>query len=108
MNNLQQFRQNSKYLQAALAIIEHRSLSAAAQAVKISRTTLWRWLRTEDFLTILRACQAQAAHLALARLAGSVDQAAGILLTEMTNHESTPAVRVTADRAVIRLATHSP
>ena len=104
MNNLQPFNQDSKYLKGALALVEHPNIGEAARASKICRTILWRWLRTEDFLIILRAVQAQAANAALARLSGAMDRAAEVLISEMTNQESTPACRITAARAVIRLA----
>ena len=105
MNGMQVYKNNSnRHLRAALALIEHRSISEAARACKISRTTLWKYLRDEQFLDILRVTQAQAANVALARISGAVDEAAAVLLATLHSATASDAVKVTAARAIIMLA----
>ena len=90
---------------ALQALTECDTLTAAAKAAGISRTTLWAYLKEQDFCGALRAMQEQQA-LQRAEDAATVRRQALDTLRDLMQDEATPAkVRMDAARVLLDNAT---
>src|SRR5215471_14135966 len=79
------------------ALLSHRSVEAAADAVGISRRTAFRWMRDPTVVQKIRAARREALDHAMARLQEAATQAVDTLCDVQTQGESESA-RVTAAR----------
>ena len=85
------------------ALLEHATITAAADAVGIGDKTLRRWLAEPDFQAALyRTAREQAVRMAVGRLQGVLAKATEALERTMTC--GTPATEVRAAVAVIEHA----
>lgn len=86
------------------ALLAKPTQEAAAAKAKIPKSTMYRWLRDEAFLTRYRAAQRDLFAHAMARLQGATSEALETLREVMTDKASPAAARVTAARTVIDFA----
>ena len=85
---------------AVAALLTHRNVDEAAQAVGVGATTLWRWLKLPEFQTAYREARRAAFGQALARLQQATSAAATTLLKTMIDAGTPPSVRVRAAEAI--------
>jgi len=84
---------------AVLALLEAPSAEAAATAVGVASSTLWRWRQTPAFQRALQDARRAAFGKALDRLAATAVTAAETLARNLSC--GTPAVEVSAARALL-------
>jgi hypothetical protein len=84
---------------AVLALLEAPSAEAAAAAVGVASSTLWRWRQTPAFQRALQDARRAAFGKALDRLAATAVTAAETLARNLSC--GTPAVEVSAARALL-------
>ncbi len=84
---------------AVLALLEAPSAEAAATAVGVASSTLWRWRQTPAFQRALQDARRAAFGKALDRLAATAVDAAETLARNLAC--GTPAVEVSAARALL-------
>ena len=90
--------------QAIVALLEAPTVRDAAERVKISPTTLYKWMQLPEFDRAYRQARREAMAVAIARLQRASSEAVRTLEEVMADVEATPASRVTAARAVLDLA----
>lgn len=93
-----------KQEEAILALVSNPNMSAAAEAVGVGRTTLWRWLRDDDFRSSYMAKRREVMSQATARLQQLTGEAAEVFGAVMNDVKASPHARVMAARAVFELA----
>jgi hypothetical protein len=95
---------NGKKARALEALLSSKSVEEAAQQARVSRTTLFRWLREDErFQGEYRRAGSQLMEEALRRLQQLCSEAVETLAEVMANREATAASRVTAARATLEL-----
>lgn len=94
---------NRKKEQAIVALLEEPTVRDAAERVKISPTTLYKWMALPEFEEAYREARHRAMGEAIARLQQASSKAVATLWEVMDDQEATPASRVTAARAVLEL-----
>ena len=91
----------AKQEQAIVALLEHAAVSKAAEACKVTETTLWRWLQSAEFQARYRAARRQLVEAAIARLQSACTDAVDVL-KEVAQDAAAPAsARVTAARTIL-------
>jgi transposase-like protein len=90
--------------QAIIALLEEPTVRDAAERVKVSPNTLYKWMALSDFDQAYRQARHEAMGVAIARLQQASSEAVRTLEEVMADTEATPASRVTAARAVLDLA----
>ena len=90
--------------QAIVALLEEPTVRDAAERVKISPTTLYKWMALPEFDSAYKQARRDAMGAAIARLQKASNEAVDTLREVMGDQEATPASRVTAARAVLDLA----
>ena len=86
--------------EAIAALLTHRNLDEAAQAIKIGTNTLLRWMKEPEFDEAYRAARRQAVHQSIARLQQATGAAAITTLKLMTDPNVPAAVRLRAAECV--------
>lgn len=90
--------------QAIAALLVHPTIPAAAKAVGVGETTLWRWLQREDFQDAYRAAKREAVAQAIAQLQRASGEAVKAL-SDVMNGPITPAgARVSAAKTILEMA----
>lgn len=89
--------------QAIIALLEAPTVKEAAEMVKISPATLYKWMALPEFEEAYREARHRAMGEAIARLQQASSEAVDTLRDVMGDQEATPASRVTAARAVLEL-----
>ena len=89
--------------QAIVALLEEPTVRDAAERVKISPTTLYKWMALPEFEEAYRKARHRAMGEAIARLQQASSKAVATLWDVMGDQEATPASRVTAARTVLEL-----
>ena len=90
--------------QALQAVISHPTLKEAALAAGISETTLWRYMREEEFSRRLREARREAVNHAVTRLQKASSEAVTVLRDLMMKEDAPPAARISAARTVLDYA----
>jgi hypothetical protein len=91
--------------EAIAALLSHRNVDEAAQAVGIGATTLWRWLKLSEFQRAYRDAKRAAFSQSIARLQQGASAAATTLLKTMIDPNTPASVRVRAAECVMNHAT---
>jgi hypothetical protein len=90
-----------KQTRTIAALCSYRTLGAALEAVKVSRTTLARWRKQPEFIAALEAAQRES----LAGLSRSLvvlsDKATAALENTFDDAEAAPGVKVRAAEVVL-------
>ena len=86
--------------EAIAALLTHKNLDEAAQAVKIGTNTLLRWMKEPEFEAAYRAARRQAVHQSIARLQQATSAAAITVLRLMADVNVPAAVRLRAAECV--------
>ena len=89
---------------AIAALLSHRNVDEAAQAVDVGATTLWRWLKLPQFQAEYRKARRDAFSQSIARLQQGTAAAATTLLKTMIDPATPPSVRVRAAEAILNHA----
>src|SRR5262249_51751185 len=88
-----------KQLAAVVALMESPTIEAAAQAVAVAVSTLYRWLKLPAFQAAYREARAEAVDDALARLQKGARKAADTLIRNCTCQK--PTAEIAAAIAVL-------
>lgn len=86
---------------ALRAVLSHPTLKEAAFAAGISETTLWRYMRDEEFIKRLREAKRDAMGHVTTRLQQASGDAVTVLHNLMTKENAPAAARITAARTVL-------
>jgi len=89
---------------AIAALLSHRNVDEAAQAVDVGATTLWRWLKLPQFQAEYRKARRDAFSQSIARLQQGTAAAATTLLKTMIDPATPASVRVRAAEAIFNHA----
>jgi hypothetical protein len=89
---------------AIAALLTHRNVDEAAQAVDVGATTLWRWLKLPQFQAEYRKARRDAFSQSIARLQQGTAAAATTLLKTMIDPATPASVRVRAAEAIFNHA----
>jgi hypothetical protein len=84
---------------AVLALVSHPTVKAAASAVGVNETTLWRWMQDEEFGEQYRGARRQVVDVALVNLQQTAGQAVEALRRNLTC--GTPSVEVRAASTIL-------
>lgn len=90
-----------KQIAAIEGLCREATIEAAASVAGVSKTTLWRWLQTEDFSRAYREARARLLDNALSQLESSAGLAIETLRDVMSNKKAQAAARVGAAKATI-------
>ncbi|KPL20030.1 MAG: hypothetical protein AMJ92_00050 [candidate division Zixibacteria bacterium SM23_81] len=88
-------------MDAIVALLSHRSVGEAAQAVGIGETTLYRWLQDSVFQEAYRDAKFEVVQQALSQLQQTCGEAADVLREIMKDQEVPPYTRVVAARTIL-------
>jgi hypothetical protein len=86
--------------EAIAALLSHRTIEDAAQAINIAPRTLMRWLQLAEFKAAFRQARRDAVDQATARLQQATGAAAATVLRLMTDPAAPAAVRLRAAESV--------
>ena len=90
---------------AVAAMLTHRNVEEAAQAVGISAATLLRWEKVPEFQAAARRARRAAFGQAIGRLQQGMSAAAATLLKIMLDQNTPASVRLRAAEAVLNHST---
>jgi hypothetical protein len=90
---------------AIAALLTHRSLEEAANAVGVTAKSLLRWLKLPEFATAYREARRVAVSQASARLQQASGAASAAVLRLMVDPHAPAAVRLRAAECVLNVAT---
>ncbi len=86
---------------AVEALLLTGEVSQAAQAARVSRDTLYRWLRSPEFQAAVNEAEGRALQTLAGRLVGLAEQAAVTLQDVMSDPKAPPGARVMAAGKVL-------
>jgi transposase-like protein len=90
--------------QAIAALLTHRTVGEAAQAIGVGESTLFRWFQNQDFQRAYREAKAQVVQQAITKLQQTSGEAVETLQGIMNNQEAPPSTRVTAARIILEMS----
>jgi len=90
--------------EAVAALLTHRNVDEAAQAVGIGATTLWRWLKLPEFQRAYRDAKRAAFSQSIAGLQQGASAVATTLLKTMIDPNTPASVRIRAAECVMNHA----
>ncbi|MBP1934892.1 helix-turn-helix transcriptional regulator [Ammoniphilus resinae] len=95
---------NHKQEQVIVALLNYPTIKQAADASGVGETTIYRWLRDEDFKQSYKEVRHKALGNTIARLQQVSQQAVNTLQEVMMDDTATPNSRVSAAKAVLEMA----
>lgn len=90
-----------KQEEAIVALLSHRSIDDAAQAIHIAPRTLLRWMKEPEFHVAYREARRMAFWQSVARLQQASSAAVSTLLKVMVDPVTPPATKVRAADSVL-------
>ncbi len=87
------------------ALMSTRSVEAAAKKVKVAPSTLYRWLREDDFKTAYRQVKSEVVGHALTRLQNATTKAVDALIAIVGDTKASAQTRVTAAKTILDFST---
>lgn len=90
-----------KQEEAIIALLSHRSIDDAAQAIRIAPRTLLRWMKEPEFHAAYREARRVAFRQSVARLQQASSAAVSTLLKVMVDTATPPATKVRAADSVL-------
>jgi hypothetical protein len=90
--------------EAIAALLSHRSVEEAAQAINVAPRTLLRWLQLAEFKAAYLAARREALSQAVARMQQATGAAGVTILKLMTDPSVPAAVRLRAAECVFSMA----
>jgi hypothetical protein len=90
---------------AIAALLTHRNVDEAAQAVGVGATTIWRWLKLPEFQAEYQKARRDAFSQSIARLQQGYSAAATTMLKIMLDQNAPTSTRVRAAECVMNHAT---
>ena len=90
-----------KQEEAIAALLSHRSIDEAAQAIHIAPRTLLRWLQLAEFNAAYRSARRAAVSQSVARLQQATSAAVSTLLKVMVDPNTPASTRVRAADSVL-------
>src|ERR1700693_2489147 len=93
-----------KQEEAIAALLSHRSIEDAAQAINVAPRTLLRWLQVAEFKAAYREARWEAVSQGVARIQQATGAAGVTILKLMTDPNVPAAVRLRAAECVFAMA----
>ena len=90
--------------QAIAALLVYPTIPAAAKAVGVGETTLWRWLQRDDFQDAYRLAKREAVAQAIAQLQRASGEAVKALSDVMNDPIAPASARVSAAKTILEMA----
>ena len=88
-------------MRAIIALLHHKTVAEAANAVGIGETTLFRWLHDSAFKDAYREAKYEVVQQALSQLQRTSSEAVRVLQNIMRDNKASPHTRVTAARIIL-------
>jgi Transposase len=95
---------NAKQETALAALLAHGEVRAAAKSAKVGETTLWRWLKDEQFAAAYRDGRRRLVEACASRLTSDSTEASKVLLQIAKDKKAPASARVSAAKAIIENA----
>jgi hypothetical protein len=92
---------SAKRERALTALLELGEVKAAAKRAGVGQTTLWRWLKEDDFATEYREARRKLVEASVSRLASDGVAASRVLREIAEDKAAAPSARVAAARAIL-------
>lgn len=89
---------------AITALLSESKLKDAANVAGISESTLWRWLKEEEFQKAYMQARRESVRHSVAQLQQTSGEAVGVLREVMMDKNSSASARVTAAKSVLELS----
>lgn len=86
------------------ALLQSPNMTEAAKAAGISETTLWRWLKNDDFKLAYAAARREAVQQAVVQVQRASCEAVRTLKDVMADSEAPASSRVAAAKAVLEMS----
>jgi len=93
-----------KQTKAIVSLLNCRTVSEAATQAGVNESTVWRWMREENFQDALQEAKQRIVTQAIIRLQQATGEAVGTLRGIMADGEAPASARVTAAKAVLDMA----
>jgi hypothetical protein len=90
-----------KRSEAIAALLECPTVSMAAQKTGIGETTLWRWMKNDEFRTAYREAKRRLVDSAINRLSAASSGAVDTLVDVMKDKDSPANSRVSAAKSIL-------
>jgi len=90
-----------KQEQAIVALLSCDELQKACEQAKVSKTTLWRWLKTPAFQSHYREARRQLVETTFAHIQRNGERASKVLIEIAESKDAPAASRVAAARAIL-------
>lgn len=95
---------NLKQEKAIAALLSEPTVQQAAEKAGVGETTLYRWMKEEDFDKAFKEARRQALSQTISRLQQTTTNAVNTLKSVMDNEEAPASSRVTAAKTVLEMA----
>jgi len=92
---------DNQWAAAVAALLEEPTITAAAERMGVARSTVYRWLDSDDFRDELRRARGRIFETTLSRLQSGATEAVEMLRTIMRDAEAGAAARLSAARAML-------
>lgn len=89
---------------ALAALLSHKTVKEAAEAIQISESTLYRYLKEEDFRQAYRAARKMRIECATQQIQDALDESIMTLRGIMEQDDNAASVRVSAARTLLEYA----
>lgn len=89
------------------SLISHSSIKDAAEASRVSETTIWRYMQDAAFMEQYRTARRQVVEHAIVKLQHASGAAAKVLLEVAEDITAPSSARVSAARVILEQALHS-
>lgn len=99
-----QLKLNAKQEKAIMALLTEPTIGQAAEKAGIGETTLYRWMKEEEFDQAYKEARNHAFSQTISRIQQSTSNAVNTLNEIMENKESPASSRVTAAKTVLEMA----
>jgi vacuolar-type H+-ATPase subunit I/STV1 len=97
-------KRSRKTEEAIIALLTEPTIKLAAEKVRVSEVTLWRWMQEDDFIEQYRSAKKQAVSQAVSRLQQSCGEAVETLREIMQDIASPAPSRVAAAKTILEMA----
>jgi predicted site-specific integrase-resolvase len=93
-----------KQAKAITALLDHRTVGEAAEAVGVGESTLFRWMQDGIFQRYFRDAKRRVVDQAIVRIQKSSGQAVETLYRIMTDEQKPPSARVACAKAILDMS----
>lgn len=86
------------------ALLEHGTIKATAEALSITRRTIYQHMDTAEFKELYKSAKAEIVRNAVFKMSKNIDVAIDTVVEIMTDKENNSAIRLQASQTIINTA----